>query len=427
MNDLRRELSEEQLKRQILESERESWTSYLESQASGEDDFQFQSPEDLARAFIKERLEAASLLDQLGAVKPELTVKDDIIKALEDEKSKLREELEKVKSGSGAIDTKVRTRLERQRTLAVKEVEYLRAQIKTFDAEENEFQPESFDQQKTQRIQELEELVDNYRKELQTLHADLSAAEELAQRQGHEPITGNKRPLDAEDDERLGELRRKNRHLQDEVAKLQTSKKLLETELKAHEKQLASLKASSRTRVLELRSNPTADAEALKLSTVRTLREENKALLAQLEERLTAEDATVPASSLEAARDEIEELNHTIAEKEKRMLRLKQIWTAKSLEFREAVASVLGWKLDFMPNGRVRVTSMFYPGDEEDGGNSIVFDGENGTMKVSGGPQSVFAGEIRPQIEFWVEGRKEIPCFLAQLTLDFWEATRAVG
>ena len=109
-----------------------------------------------------------------------------------------------------------------------------------------------------------------------------------------------------------------------------------------------------------------------------------------------------------------------LASSSKKITRLKQIWTAKSLEFREAVASILGWKLDFMPNGRVKVTSTFKPADDE-GENSIVFDGENGTMKVSGGEQSVFAGEIRDQIVYWVEGRKEIPCFLSALTLEFWE------
>ena len=49
-------------------------------------------------------------------------------------------------------------------------------------------------------------------------------------------------------------------------------------------------------------------------------------------------------------------------------------------------------------------------------------------MKVSGGPNSIFAGEIRPLIEFWVDGRKEVPCFLAALTLEFYErSTRAAG
>lgn len=131
------------------------------------------------------------------------------------------------------------------------------------------------------------------------------------------------------------------------------------------------------------------------------------------------------------------------------MSRLKEIWTAKSIEFREAVASVLGWKMDFMPNGRVRVTSMYYPGgtDDEDvnktgtskekeagngrkmdgdggeGANSIIFDGERGTMKISGGPQGAFARDIKDLIRFWVEQRKDIPCFLAAMTLEFYERT----
>jgi len=74
---------------------------------------------------------------------------------------------------------------------------------------------------------------------------------------------------------------------------------------------------------------------------------------------------------------------------------------------------------------------MFHPGDVSGGGidesNSIVFDGEQGTMKVSGGPKSKFASEIRDKIEFWVEGRKEIPCFLAACTLEFWEKGQSLG
>ena len=425
MNDLRRELSEAQLKRQLLEDEKKSWTAYLESETSTKGELHFDSPEDLARAFVRERIENASLLERLGAVQPELSVKDENIKILEDEKAKLLEELQKLRT-SGGGDSKVRARLERQKALATKEVEYLRAQLKNFDIEENEMQPENFDSQKAQRIQELEDLVDEYRKEIQTLQADLTAAE---QRQEQAPATtagGKKRPLDSEDDERLGELRRKNRQLQEELTQLQTRNAMLETDVKAHTAQLSSLKASSRTRILELRSNPTADAEALKLSTVKNLREANAALLARLEGAEPAPDS-VPLATLAASGDEIAELQHTVAEREKRIKRLKTIWTAKSLEFREAVASVLGWKMDFMPNGRVRVTSMFYPGDEETGENSIVFDGENGTMKVSGGPQSVFAMEIRDLITFWVEERKEIPCFLAAMTLEFYErTTRAV-
>ena len=131
-------------------------------------------------------------------------------------------------------------------------------------------------------------------------------------------------------------------------------------------------------------------------------------------------------------RAELRAMERVVADKEKRMTRLKEIWSAKSLEFREAVASLLGWKMDFMPNGRVRVTSLYYPGGTSGGGddgggdegaNSIVFDGENGTMKIAGGPDGPFAREIRNLIRFWAEERKEVPCFLAAMTLEFYERT----
>lgn len=418
MNDLRRELSESQLRRQVLEDEKKSWTAYLESESSSQGELQFETPEDLARAFIQERIETASLTQQLGAIQPELAVKDENIQALEAEKTKLSTEIQKLRASGGSGDSKVRARLERQKALATKEVEYLRAQLKTFDIEESEMQPENFDASKTKRIQELEELVDEYRKEVESLHKDASSAKQPSTT----AITaGQKRPHeDSENDERLGTLRRKNRKLQEELGTLQKRNAVLETDLKAHSSQLTSLKSSSRTRILELRSNPTADAESLKLSTVKTLREANAALLARLEGAAAPPDS-VPLATLNSSRAEIAELAHTVAEREKRIKRLKQIWTAKSHEFREAVASILGWDLEFMPNGRVRVKSMYNDHTEDSGEKSIVFDGENGTMKVSGGPQSAFAHEIRDLITFWVEERKDIPCFLAAMTLEFWE------
>lgn len=425
MDDIQRQLNEANLRKKILEEERDSWTSYLEAEAAIHGELQFVSPEDLARAFIQERIERTELLNKLGEIKPELTVKEANIQALEDEKQKLQAEIQQLKtagtgSASNANEAKARARLERQKALAIKELDFLRAQVKAFDDEEREMQPDTFDAAKSELIKELQDSVDQYRKELDILQKEFNSIE----KQPTPTTAGQKRALETEDnDERLGELRRKNRQLQDDLTALQKKQKLIEAEYTAQHSQLKKLKESSRTRVLELKSNPTADAEALKLSTVRNLRDANAQLLAQLDNARNP-PSSVPTATLDAVRDELEELRTQLASSTKKIQRLKQIWTAKSLEFREAVASILGWKLDFMPNGRVKVTSMFKPADE-DGENSIVFDGENGTMKVSGGEQSVFAGEIRDQIVYWVEGRKEIPCFLSALTLEFWE--RGVG
>jgi len=69
----------------------------------------------------------------------------------------------------------------------------------------------------------------------------------------------------------------------------------------------------------------------------------------------------------------------------------------------------------------MRVESVYHPSETDDHENSIVFDGERGTMKVSGGPNSAFAQRIADQIGFWVREKGCIPAFLSALTLEFYE------
>lgn len=431
MDDLRKELTEAQLQKQILEDEKHAWTSYLESQTAENEEMRYNSPEELAKALVTERFERVTLLEKLGALQPELAVKEDSIKTLEDEKAKLSIELGKLRSAagvavnaSGPADSKAMARLQRQKNLAVKEVEYLRAQMKALEEEQQEFSPDQINEEAAKRCQELESLVDQYRSEVQTLQVDLTKLE--ANPAAPAPVQSLKRPHEDESDERLGELRRKMRSFNDDLSQLQTRNATLEAELKANVSQLKALRESSKTRVLEFRDNPTAKTERIKMSTLNTLKEENKALLEQLEGRPNG-TKVVPISTLDNVRQQMEELQAAIAQRDLKQKRLKDIWTAKFLEFAEAVASVLGWRVVFQPNGRFKVTSILYPthinkdGEEEE--NSILFDGEKGTMKVSGGEKSIFANEIRPNIEFWVDGRKEIPCFLAACTLEFYERT----
>ncbi|KAK3063257.1 hypothetical protein LTS18_001835, partial [Coniosporium uncinatum] len=97
MSDLQQELGEAQVRKLQLEDERQAWASYLASQASAEGDLQFDSPEEMARAFMRERLEAVSLVEKLGEMEPELKIKDENITVLEEAKGKLLEEIDKLK------------------------------------------------------------------------------------------------------------------------------------------------------------------------------------------------------------------------------------------------------------------------------------------------------------------------------------------
>ncbi|KFY40580.1 hypothetical protein V494_03444 [Pseudogymnoascus sp. VKM F-4513 (FW-928)] len=415
MEDLEQELGEARLQRQRLEDERLAWTAYLESQ---DGNVEFESPEALARALVQERMEAATQLEKLGRLEPALSERDEIIKALEGEKAALASQLDKANKEGGGGDVKARQRLERQRTLALKEVEYLRAQLSALDGEESTMELPSYDAAKAQRITSLEEMVTAYSTEVATLHAEIASA----------PVTTTlKRTRDEAPDEqeRLGSLTRKNRKLQDELSTAQSAAQKLTKELSVTKERLTAATAHKQTRVLELRDNPTANAEAIKMSTLNALKEENAALVAQLlagptTTRSSASAKTVPLATLESAQRECRELEAQAASSKKAMARLKQVWGAKTAEFREGIASLLGWRVEFMPNGKMRVSSIFYPGTEDEE-RSIVFDGEAGTMKVSGGARSAFAGKIAESVKFWVRERGEIPCLLAALTLEFYE------
>ena len=424
MDDLRHELGEVQIQKQVLEAERKSWTSYLQEVSGQDGAINFDGPEAVARALMQAQLENASLIERLGAVQPEISAREEMIRGLENEKGKLYSELEKLRATGGESRTK--SRLERQKALAVKEVEYLRAQLKTFESEDLTTEVgEEVEDLNIKRMKDLESLIDQYRGEIENLNNDLSKRDESLSTPDQRNL---KRLHDDDPDERLGLLSRKNRKLQTDLSTVQQSSSLLQTELTAIKSQLSSIQETSRTRILSLRSNPTSDFEDMKFSHIAILRDENKALLTQIE-GLPHETKVVPISSLQSARLEIENLEKLVAERDKRLLRLRKVCEAKVMEFREAVQSLLGWRIDWLPNGKMKMTSSLNPGDidedneEDSGSNYLIFDGKKGEMKVGSGPQSEFAREIRGLIRYWVEERKEFPTFLAAATLEFYEKT----
>ncbi|KAK1658227.1 spindle assembly checkpoint component MAD1 [Colletotrichum godetiae] len=426
---LETELAEAHIQRQRLEDERIAWTGYLASTDNGSGDLEFDSPEAVARALVEQRYENAAQLDKMGSLQAELAAQESSIKSREEEITTLKSQLTEARSAATTPQNvdKTRLRTERQRVLAVKEVEYLRAQLKTFDAEDEAFQPEAVDETRARRIQELEDLVDKYRSEVQALHTEMSSLEAgkpLATPDAPAAAAGTKRPRDENDDpsaaqEQLGLLTRKNRKLQDQLAAVQTQHALTQKELSVTQDQLKALKTQSKTRVLSLRSNPTSDYEAIKVAKLKALEQENADLLAQLNSNENVD--LVPRSQLDAADRLVEEARAETASAQKSAKRLKEVWSKKSLEFKEAIFSTLGWTVMFMPNGKMRVESTFYPSQTDEYENSIVFDGEKGTMKVGGGPRSAFARRIGDQIGFWVREKGCIPGFLAALTLEFYE------
>lgn len=465
LDEVERELGEAKIQRQLLEDERNAWVSYLQHSMT-EGQAEFDSPEAMARALTEERMEHADLVNKLGTLQPEVLEKAARIDSLEVENHRLKADLKAAKAtassdssaavttSSSSSDARAKARLERQKNLAVKEIDYLRAQLKTFESEDTATADvsalPSIDEQARARISTLEDLVSQYRSEVQSLQTELSAPLQTTVQHPPPSLTATKRPLPdsaAEPDPRLGELERKNNSLKHSLSALQKAHTSLAAELAAAKTQLSSLQSQSRTRILSLRQNPTRDHDAVKLSSLRALSAENAALHQQLAGRAATDTgAVVPVAYLDSARAAIEALEASVADKEKRLARMRAIWSRKSLEFRAAVASLLGWRVDFVAGAKFRLTSLFYP-DPEDGGSdgdgggggggggngddertwgtSLVFDGETGTMKIAGGSEGPFGREIRGLVRFWVEERGEVPGLLAAMTLEWLERRNA--
>jgi mitotic spindle assembly checkpoint protein MAD1 len=462
LQDVHRQLGEAQIQKELLEDEKRTWTTLLDREGK---DAEFDSPEAVVKAFVLERIERASLVDRVGKLEAELTEKEEIIKALEAEKLSLKQasKEQQVIAQNGGVDThnnKAYKRLDRQRVLAVKEVEYLRAQLKTFDTEETVLMSnDNFDTQRVEQIKQLESLVDQYRVEIQSLHAELFKRESQPPSQQSEP-RGTKRtisePADC-DNNQIGPLLRKTKNLQSSLSEATTRNSILETELQSAKSQLKSITSRTRTRILELRSNPTSNHEAIKTSTLHTLRTENAALLAQLRGSHDDHSSTpvVPAATVDNLTQQLSRLQAEVGTAQKQTRRLREIFGSKATEFREAVASILGYKINFLPNGKARITSTYCvrprrrvatdnndnaagasaavvddeeeeeeeeEGDEQAANErSIIFDGEEGTMKFSGGQGSPFALEMKELVRFWVQERRSVPCFLAAVTLELFE------
>ncbi|KAK7748739.1 coiled-coil domain-containing protein mad1 [Cytospora paraplurivora] len=421
--DIKAELAEERRQRERLEAERLAWAAYLQREGQAD----FDSPEAVARALVEERLNSASLLEKLGSVQPQIAERDAIIKDLEEEKAGLAGQIEKLKTNpvSGPAE-KARQRLDRQRALAEKEVEFLRAQLKSYDSEDLTLQPEAYDEKKAQRIQELESLVDKYKAEVQALQSELSSLDSAPQTPP--AVAGTKRPLPTEDGEvvtqhheQLGQLARKNRKLQDEFASLQTAHKLQQKELSVAQEQLAAAKQSGNVRVLQLRSNPTDDYQAVKQAAISELRTENEQLRRLVHDGEASHFPVVPVSTLIALQRDLQAARDETASARKKCQRLKEVWTDKSAEFKEAVFQLLGWHVTFIPSNKMRLESVYYPSETDEHERSIVFDGERGSMKLGGGPRSAFATKISDTRKYWVTEKNCIPGFLAALTLELYD------
>lgn len=401
MDGMREDLAKAQVELAKLDRQRVQW-EHLIDDTNGFDP---------AQALAKQKKDLDSATSQLKLLEEQLIESNVLIDSVRKDHKACQSELSQYKAFL-VTEKRSSARLERMNSLTTREVQFLREQLKSYDLEEQQELP-NFDKVKGERITELERLVDEYRLQSSAAVEDKDSNTKAGSKRSREDET------DFNNIER-GEYLRKIRSLNSELEITKREYSLLEKQLSAQTRiqQPASKDGEQgpTIRVLQHKMNPTIVYQAVRTQTLKDLRLENEMLLAELQGK---GGVTVPIQTLRNTESEVRQLEETIRQKDKMILRLKEVFAAKSSEFREAVYSLLGYRLDFLPNGRVRLTSM-YAGKTEHG---FLFDGEAGTMQLCGevsGDQA-FMDSVGNLIKYWSGEKNSIPGMLSALTLELLE------
>lgn len=366
--------------------------------------------------------------------------------ALEEDAKDVDSKERKAQTELTALQTAL-ARAQKTETRLQDEIERLKSILSSYEAEEQNHNSSSYSAAHTQRISLLEGELEKAQQENQRLAEELeSISKALAEKESKadtdtDSAESMRKSLEALQGEKAG--------LEAKVAQLNSELMQMGNELEAVGKENETLWLrvgrgefdQERQRCLVLASNPVSQDVDLRRKTLDALKAENASLLARVEELSTlvaasapsADHATtaggqalVPQSVVDNLRSDVEGLQASIAAKDKAMLRLKQVFSAKANEFREAIQSLFGYKIKFLENGKVKLTSTH---NRSSNSTSLIFESEGGnvgSMKLMGEavkhPGLVNLAGLK---EYWLDPhgiRQSVPCFLAALNLELYES-----
>ncbi|KAJ3153763.1 coiled-coil domain-containing protein mad1 [Geranomyces michiganensis] len=421
-----------------LKAEKQQWTHFLleSDNVDGVD-----SPHALAQALANARLELAALKEASGEDRA-------TAKWRAAELERLREQLKQQESRVAEaerrreLEARACKRLEHGRLLAQKEVEFLREQLRSYDMEETSNAADSgtaaHNAFKADRIRAMEGAVDEYRAAVRALEDQLRQLEKSGN-SGLHPAPAPYPPQDPQLPTLLAAARAECEGLHSRVHELERALGRGEHNTATH-------------RILQLANNPETTELAVRQATLDALREENARLLEQCANSLGSapgsalggdnSNGAVPVESLRVVELECSKLKQEIQDTKKRNDRLQQVYQTQVQEYREAVYSLLGYKLVIESDGRVRLTSCFaddpryrhLPGSTGKPSSAesaactlvpaVVFDNAGGTVTLAGGDgggDGQVESAVRDALRQYLDARGCAPAFLAKVTLVLFE------
>ncbi|KAJ2081185.1 coiled-coil domain-containing protein mad1 [Coemansia sp. RSA 988] len=419
-----------------MQQEREQWSRVFSDTG---DESRLDSPFAVAKTVASQRHTIRMLESKVATIQESAESANENLQSIKRNVQFYRQECTRLEKEVTAERHRA-TQLENSKQHAVREAEFLRTQLHSYDREEEELMGGNYDRHKAERIRQLEQFIDEQRawisstKQGTATQGDATAPPSVgvngvstALLQGYrEDVESKQRELE--------EVKTEHQHLLRRFEELEKEAARLEHQVGC------GLGYNPRTtRILQLIDNPSAQDYAIRSEKLKALTAENEALLKRIRhlEKPSSnseddgnsdnlsDEATGAGSAffhtIDNLRSENQNLTRQLEDSAKLISRYKKEWKKKAAELREVVYLILGYRVDFMSNGSVRFTSMYAAGVDQ----SFVFtsgDDDQGVMRLSGGGSKTYLKGLTNDIRYWVQERGSIPGFLATVTLQNFEA-----
>lgn len=353
------------------------------------------------------------------------------VSSIQTELSNIKEKYSEALSNIESLKKTVSTRkeliekLERQKLLNVKEIEYLRGLLKKLEELNlKHTKKETNDKSTEQYMTNLEKLVDEYRTEINTLQKQMLSQDIQSNIQA-----GNKRPRII-DNGIQNDFKSQVSVLEKENLKLLSTIKNLEYNNKTLGEKLQNLESLDNKKkelhILQLKSNPASQDQLIKQQTLDLLSKENQDMIEKFVKNKNV-DELIPKSLFERQENDKLQLQTKIDQLNKRINRLKEIYSQKSRDILSVISKFFGYTIEFLPSpinsndlsSRIKLVSKYMNNKDESNSAYLILDVNSKSLKANGSLE--FKSLCEDLVTNWISDKDQIPCFLSALNLSIYD------
>lgn len=361
----------------------------------------------------------AVMLERQGHLQNRITSLEE---ALNNSQQKLQESNKEIQQGKIKLEqnTDLIKRLQKKLLFVTKERDGFKNILDSYESEVTV----NVGKHTASRIQHLEEVVENYKKQVDYLEADLQKAYSQSGLTRPEvpqpppPVV----PVQSEVDKNIIlQLREKISALEKELEKSEEQRYILETRIE--QRHLQGDYDPTKTKVLHFEMNPVAIAAKQRAAELTRLREENEELKQRVKVLEESGGAALDVTEQVHKRlqepstsKEVDDIKAQLTKEELKNKRLMEAFSKKSQEFREVCYQLTGYKIDFHYTNQYKVTSM-YAASRDD--FFIFQQGEKNDMQLLA---TDFTENLEDIIDLYLSKHKSIPAFLSSVTLDLFKS-----